>query len=185
MMAITHAMIGLLLAAPVALVAPEFASAAAVGALVGGVAPDLDLFVGVHRKTLHYPVAGPLVGVVAGVVAVVAPTPLTVAIALTLLSAGVHATTDILGAGEELRPWERTNPYAVYDHVNDRWLRARYLVPYDGAPRDLLVTVLCAVPVALTFRGQLRWLLAGLLLVAVVYTAVRRRLVPHFEAMLE
>lgn len=185
MMAITHALLGLLLAAPAALVAPEFASAAAAGAVVGGIAPDLDLFVGVHRKTLHYPVAGPIVGVAAGVVAVVAPTPITVAIALTLLSAGVHATTDIFGAGEELRPWERTNPYAVYDHVNGRWLRARYLVPYDGAPEDLLVTVLCAVPVALTFRGRFRLLLAGLLLVAVVYTAVRRRLVPHFEAMLE
>ncbi|WP_373188997.1 metal-dependent hydrolase [Halolamina sp.] len=185
MMAITHVLVGLLLAVPVALVAPEYATAAGVGAIVGGIIPDLDLFAGVHRKTLHYPVAGPVVGVAAGVVAVVAPSPVTVGIALALLSAGVHATTDIFGAGEELRPWERTNPYAVYDHVNGRWLRARYLVPYDGAPRDLLVALLCAVPVALTFRGEFRWLLAGLLLVAVVYTALRRRLVPHFEAMLE
>lgn len=185
MMAVTHVLVGLLLAAPVAVVAPEYAMVAGVGAAVGGVVPDIDLFVGVHRRTLHYPVAGPAVGAVAGLVALALPSPATVGVAFALLSAGVHAATDVLGAGEELRPWERTNPYAVYDHVHGRWLRARYLVPYDGAPRDLLVTLVCAVPVLLVFRGSFRWLLGALLVVAVVYTALRRRLVPRFEALLE
>jgi hypothetical protein len=185
MMAVTHVLLGLLLAAPVAVVAPAYATAAGVGAVVGAIVPDFDLFVGVHRKTLHYPVAGPIVGVVAGIVALLSPSGTTVAVALALLSAGVHAASDVLGAGEELRPWERTNPYAVYDHVNGRWLRARYLVPYDGAPRDLLVCLVAAVPALLVFQGPFRWLLAGLLAVAVAYTAVRRRLVPHVEALLE
>lgn len=185
MMAVTHVFVGLLLAATVAIVAPEYATAAGIGAVVGGVFPDLDLFVGIHRRTLHYPVVGPVVGAVAGVVALLVPSPVTVGVALALLSAGVHAASDILGAGEELRPWERTNPYAVYDHVHGRWLRARYLVPYDGSPRDLLVSLLCAVPALLVYRGSFRWLLAVLLVVAAVYTVVRRRLVPKFEALLE
>lgn len=185
MMAVTHVLVGLLLAAPVVVVAPEYATVAGIGAVVGAVLPDIDLFVGVHRRTLHYPVAGPVAGVVAGIVASLSPSPATVGLALGLLAAGVHAASDVLGAGEELRPWERTNPYAVYDHVNGRWLRARYLVPYDGAPRDLLVCLVCAVPALFVFRGSFHWLLAALLAVAVVYTALRRRLVPTFEAMLE
>jgi hypothetical protein len=128
MMAITHAMVGMLLAIPVAVVAPEFALAAATGGLLGGVVPDLDLFVGVHRRTLHFPVAGPVIGGGACLVAVASPSTLTVGAAVFLLSAGLHASTDVLGAGEELRPWERTNPFAVYDHVRGRWLRARYLI---------------------------------------------------------
>lgn len=184
-MVFTHVFVGLLLALPVALFAPAYATAAIVGAVVGGIAPDIDLFVGVHRRTLHFPVYGPLVGVVAGVVALAAPSPVTVGVALALLSAGVHSASDVLGAGEELRPWERTNPHAVYDHARGRWLRARYVIPYDGAPRDLLASVLCAVPVALAFEGRIRWLLALTLVVAGVYTLVRKRLVPHVEALVE
>lgn len=185
MMGVTHALVGLVLAVPVALLAPAFATPAAVGALVGGFLPDVDLFVGVHRRTLHFPVAGPVAGVLAGLVAVAVPSAASVAVAFVLLSAGVHAATDALGAGEELRPWERTNPNAVYDHVRGRWLRARYLVPYDGSPRDLLLTVVCAVPVVLVFDGPVRWVVVGLVALAAVYTLLRERLVVHFERFVD
>lgn len=184
MMAVTHGMLGLLLAVPVALVAPEFAVAAATGGLVGGTIPDLDLFVGIHRRTLHFPVAGPPIGAAACLVALASPSSLTIALAVGLLSAGVHATTDVLGAGEELRPWERTNPYAVYDHVRGRWLRAQYVIRYDGAPEDLAVAVALAIPVIAVY-GDLRWLIAGLLVVGTAYALTRKRLVPHFEQLLE
>jgi hypothetical protein len=182
-MGITHALVGLLLATPVAVLAPAYATPAAVGALVGGFLPDADLFVGVHRRTLHFPVAGPVSGALAGLVAVVEPSDATVGLAFALLTAGVHAASDALGAGEELRPWERTNPNAVYDHVRGRWLRARYLVPYDGSPRDLLATVVCAVPVAAVYEGPVRWLVGGLVALAAVYTLLRKRLVVHFERL--
>jgi hypothetical protein len=180
-MAVTHVLVGLLLAVPVAVVAPAYATPAALGAVVGGLAPDVDLLVRGHRRTLHFPTAGPIAAGVGLVVAALAPSGPSVGLAFALLAAGVHAASDALGAGEELRPWDRTNPHAVYDHVRGRWLRARYLVPYDGSPRDLLLTVVCAVPVATVYDGPVRWLTLALVAVAVVYTALRKRLVVHFE----
>lgn len=184
MMAITHATVGLVLAVPVALLAPEFAAAAATGGVLGGVLPDLDLLAGTHRKTLHFPVAGPPVGVAACLLALAWPSALTVGVAVALLSAGVHAASDVLGAGQELRPWERTNPDAVYDHVRKRWLRARYLVRYDGAPEDLAVSMVLALPVLVVYRGRVRWLLGGLLVTGGAYVLTRKRLVPHVERLL-
>lgn len=181
MMGITHALVGLLFTVPVVVLAPALATPAAVGAVVGGFLPDADLFGGVHRRTLHFPVAGPVAAALAGLVAVIAPSPVTVGLASGLLSAGVHAASDVLGAGEELRPWERTNPNAVYDHVRGRWLRARYLVPYDGSPRDLAITVVCAVPAVAVYDGPVRWLVIGMVVLAAVYTLLRKRLPVHFE----
>lgn len=175
MMVTTHVAAGLLLAAPVAYVAPELAVPAAAGAVLGGVLPDVDLFVGVHRKTLHFPVYYSVAGVLAAAVALATPTPLTVAAALFLLAAGVHSLSDWFGAGEELRPWERTSDRAVYLHPRRRWLRPRYVVRYDGAPEDLLLTVALAVPAAVTFDGWLRALVAGGVLLAAAYTLFRKR----------
>jgi hypothetical protein len=175
MMVTTHATAGLLLAAPVALVAPELATPAAVGAIAGGVFPDVDLFVGVHRKTLHFPVYYSVAGAAVALLAVVAPGPATVAAALFFLSAGVHSLSDWFGAGDELRPWERTSPRAVYVHPLRRWLSPRYVVRYDGAPEDLALTVALAAPAAYLFVGEVRLIVVGFVLVAAVYTAFRKR----------
>lgn len=183
-MVITHVAVALAFAVPVALVAPEFATAAAVGAAVGGIFPDLDLLVGEHRRTLHFPVVGPVLAVPAVILALLVPTAATVALALALVGFGVHSASDVLGAGEELRPWERTNTDAVYDHVTGRWWQARYVIPYDGSPQDLLVAVAASLPVLLVYDGPVRWGLAAALGVAVVYAVLRRRLVPYFERIL-
>ncbi|MFB6125747.1 MAG: metal-dependent hydrolase [Halolamina sp.] len=183
MMVITHVAVALALTVPVALVEPQFATVAAPAAVVGGVFPDLDLFVGTHRRTLHFPVTGPVLAVLAVGVALAAPTAATVALAAAVVGFGVHSASDVLGAGEELRPWERTNTNAVYDHVSGRWWQARYVVPYDGSPRDLLVAVVAGAPVLVAYDDPIRWLLAGLLGVAAAYTAFRRRLVPYFERL--
>lgn len=181
MMVITHVAFGLLVALPVALAMPEFATAAAIGAFIGGAFPDLDLLAGEHRRTLHFPVLGPLLAVPAIAVALFVPSELTVGVAMAVTAAAVHSASDVLGAGEELRPWERTSTNAVYDHVSRRWLRARYVVPYDGSSRDLLVAVLAAVPTLYVYDGFVRWVLLGLLGVAGIYTLFRRRLAPYFE----
>jgi len=183
MMVLTHVAVGLALAVPVAVVAPEFALATAVGGALGGFVPDLDLLWGQHRKTLHFPVLGVVPALVGIIGAALAPGPLTVGAAVGGVAFLAHAASDALGAGEELRPWERTNPDAVYDHVRGRWLRARYLVPYDGHPRDLGVAVAVATPVLVVYDGPVRWFTLTLLVVATAYTAVRKR-VPKYVAPL-
>jgi hypothetical protein len=176
MMVTTHVAAGLLLAVPVASAAPQFAVPAATGAVLGGVAPDLDLLVGVHRKSLHFPVYYSALGGLAGVVALLAPSSLSVAVALFFLAGGLHSVSDWFGAGGELRPWERTSDRAVYVHPRQRWLAPRYLVRYDGAPEDLLLTAVLAVPAAVTFDGWLRGLVVGGVALAAVYTLFRKRM---------
>jgi hypothetical protein len=181
MMVTSHAVVGVAVTAPLLVVAPEFAAVAALAGFAGGVAPDLDLLVGTHRKTLHFPLLGWVAAVPAVGVAALVPTAVTVAAAAFLVAGAVHAGMDAFGAGEEMRPWERTTTDAVYLHPAGRWLRARYWVPYDGSPRDLALTVGGALPGLLLFSGTVRLLCAVAVAVAVPYTLLRRRLPPYFE----
>jgi hypothetical protein len=191
MMAPTHLAVSLALALPVALAAPDLASHAVVGAAVGGLAPDLDLFAGEHRRTLHFPLLG--LGAALAVAALAAWVVLgpgatgrtglagpAVALSIGTLAAAVHAASDVLGAGTELRPWERTSTDAVFDHVRGRWLRARYVVRYDGAPEDLALTVAFALP-ALVLDTPARPLAAAAVAVAVPYALLRKRLPKYFS----
>ena len=184
MMSPTHVAAGLAIASAVAVYEPRFGLAASVGGVVGGTLPDVDLFVGEHRKTLHYPVLAWLPAAVATAWALAAPTSFSVGVAVGCLAFAAHSASDVLGAGEELRPWERTNPYAVYCHACGRWLRARYVFRYDGAPEDVLATAVLAAPTLLVFDGAVRNVVGGILLVGAAYAAVRKRVVPYFESML-
>ncbi|KTG30279.1 hypothetical protein [Haloferax profundi] len=180
MMATTHAAVGLTLAVPLVWVAPELAGAAAIGALLGGVFPDVDLFVGTHRKSLHFPVYYTVVAGLFGLVVVADPTPLGAALAFFFLSAGLHSISDWFGAGDELRPWDRTSDRAVYVHPAKRWLRPRYLVRYDGAPEDLALTLLFALPGLLVFDGGIRVSVAFGVAIALFYTGFRKRMPDWF-----
>ncbi len=101
MMATTHAAAGLLLAVPLTVVAPDLAPVAALAGVAGGVFPDLDLLVGVHRKSLHFPDYYWVGAVPALAAAVVVPGPAVVAVAYFFLSAAVHSVADAFGAGTE------------------------------------------------------------------------------------
>lgn len=174
-MATTHAFVGLALAAVVGLVAPEFAVAAAAGAMVGGVFPDLDL-VAAHRKTLHFPVYYSVAAVPASAVALAVPSPVTVGVALCLVSAAIHSASDALGGGLERRPWEATGDRAVYVHPKRRWVAPRRLVRYDGAPEDFVVGAAFALPGLLVFDGPVRQTALVGLVVSLGYTLFRKRL---------
>jgi hypothetical protein len=180
MMATTHAFAGVALAAALAVAVPTLAPAlllaAAVGALAGGVFPDLDL-VATHRRTLHFPVAYWLVALPAAAVALAVPTPATVGVAFFLLSTAVHSSSDVIGGGLETRPWLGTSDKAVYLHVRGRWLAPRQWIRYDGAPEDFAVGALFAAPALLVFGGRLRLVLAAMLGASFVYTVVRKKLV--------
>ena len=184
MMATTHAFAGLAVVAPFAYAFPEFAVALAVGAMLGGIAPDFDL-VSTHRRTLHFPVAGLAVAVPAVVVAASIPSNPTVATAAFVVTAWLHAASDAIGGGPEMDPWNDRTERAVYDHVRGRWLRPRRWIRYDGAPEDAAVAVALAVPALFVFGGWLTPVLVGGVAVSVCYALFRRRLVAWTPDWLE
>lgn len=175
MMLPTHALVGMLLAVPVGLVAPEFATVALLGGFLGGGFPDLDMYTG-HRKMLHFPVYYSLLAVVAAVGALLAPAAVTVAVATALVGAAVHCLTDVLGGGLELRPWEGSSDRAVYDHYRGRWITPRRWIGYDGSPQDFALSLGAGAPLLLVVHGPFQVLVTAMLLVALTYTVLRRRL---------
>lgn len=183
-MVLTHIAVGMALSLPVAFVAPDLGVVAAVSGAVGGAVPDVDLLVGKHRRTLHFPVLSWPPAIAVGALAVVVASPAATAVAAVVVAAAVHSLSDTLGAGEELRPWERTNPNAVYDHLRGQWLRARYIVRYDGAPEDLALTVAFSTPVAVWLDGLPRWIAVSAVAIGVPYALVRKRLPKQFEKIL-
>jgi hypothetical protein len=173
MMLPTHALVGLALAAPLAVYAPDLAPAALLGALVGGVLPDLDMYSG-HRKTLHYPTLYPVAAVPVGVVAALSPAPVAVAAFFLLAAAAVHCRMDVYGGGLELRPWEATSDRAVYDHAREEWFRPRRFVTYDGSPGDLALSAMVGVPLLFVLEGPFAVVVAVALTVGTVYVLLRR-----------
>lgn len=184
MMATTHVLAALAVASAVATISPEFGAVAAVAAVLGGVAPDLDLYAG-HRKTLHYPVYLPITAALAVPVAVIAPSTVTVGLAVFLLAAGLHSAMDAWGGGLELKPWRETSEKAVFSHYHGGWIAPRRLVRYDGAPEDLLLGVILAVPVVVVFSTSVDWFVGGVLAVSAVYVLLRKPMVAFGEWAVE
>ncbi|RQH03323.1 metal-dependent hydrolase [Natrarchaeobius oligotrophus] len=184
MMATTHVFVGLAAVAPIAYAAPELSTPLAAGAILGGLAPDLDL-VFEHRRTCHFPVVGVAVAAVAVGVALVAPSPFAVALAAFAAVAWIHAASDAIGGGPEMDPWNDRTERAVYDHVRGRWIRPRRWIRYDGAPEDAAIATAFAVPALLVFDG---WVTAAVIVglaTSFVYALVRRRLVAWTPEWLE
>jgi hypothetical protein len=176
-MATTHAAMGSLLALPLAVVAPELAPAAALGALAGGYFPDADILGPLeHRKTLHFPEYYPPIAAALSALAYLRPSPLAVAVAFGALSAALHSLTDALGGGLGLRPWEEDDERGVYSHLGGRWIPPRRWIRYDGAPEDLLAVFVLSAPGLAAFDGPVRMALLGGIVVSACYTAFRKRL---------
>ncbi|WP_226006844.1 metal-dependent hydrolase [Natrinema salinisoli] len=175
MMLPTHALMGLAIAAPLVVVAPDFASAALVGAFVGGLLPDLDLYAG-HRRTLHYPTLYVIAAVPVAIATALFVTPWLVALTFLFLGAALHCRMDRYGGGLELRPWEGTSDRAVYDHVRSRWRAPKRWVRYDGAPEDLVLSLLVGLPLLVVLGEPFQWLVGVALVVGSVYGLLRRRL---------
>ncbi|WP_336343521.1 metal-dependent hydrolase [Halalkalicoccus ordinarius] len=176
MMNTTHGAVGVALASVTVVLLPEFAVVAAVAALLGSVFPDLDLFAGVHRRTLHFPVLGWVVALPATAWAALSPSAASVSVAFFSLGAAAHAAMDAAGAGHELRPWDRTSEQAVYAHVPGRWIAPRRWIRYDGAPEDLGLMSLATVPTLLLYTGPVRAIMLAALGISAVYTLIRKRM---------
>lgn len=184
MMAPTHVFAGLALVTPVAYQVPEFSNALAVGAILGGLAPDVDLVFD-HRRSLHFPVLGALVAIPLGIVAVVVPATITVGLATFVVTAWVHAVSDVAGNGPEMDPWTDPIDRAVYDHARGTWIRPRRWIRYDGAPEDALLAVALAIPALVVFDGWVVAIIAGGIAVSVTYALFRRRVVEWIPEWLE
>ena len=179
-MAPTHAAVGLTLGASAVVLAPEHAVTAALWGVLGGIVPDVDLFFGQHRRTLHFPVLYWVLGLPALALAAILPVTGTIALAAFFVSAAIHSGMDAFGAGDELRPWEGTSEKGVYDHLRGKWIRPRRWVRYDGAPEDLLLTTLFAVPGVFLYGAGTRALTLVGIGFAAVYTLVRKRVPQYF-----
>jgi len=180
MMSTTHAAMALAATSWLVWVAPEFAVVAALAAYAGGVAPDFDV-VASHRKTLHFPVYAWLPTALAVVLAVVAPTNQSIAVAAFLWGGALHAVIDQFGGGLGPRPWRAADDRGVYNHFSSAWLEPRRWVRYDGAPEDLLLAVACSAVGLLAFEGIIEAVLLGGARLSAGYTVIRKRL-PEFAA---
>lgn len=183
-MATTHVFAGLAAVTPVAYLFPGFATPLALGAILGGLAPDVDLVVA-HRRTLHFPVSGIAIAAPAVVLAIVVPAAVTTAFAAFAVAAWFHAASDAIGGGPEMDPWTDRSERAVYDHVRNRWIRPRRWIRYDGAPEDAALAVALAVPALLAFDGWIRAVVLGGIAVSLAYALFRRRLVAWVPDWLE
>lgn len=188
MMATTHALAGVVLAVVFATLFPETAAGTipipVVAAALGGLFPDFDLYVA-HRKTLHFPVYFSVLAVPALAVAALAPTTLTLSVALFLAAAALHSVMDAFGSGLELKPWLGTSDRAVYDHYHGRWVRPRRWIRYDGAPEDLAAAALFAAPALYVFDGPVRSGVLVALGVSAGYVVLRKPMVTMAQRLVD
>lgn len=176
MMATTHALAGLVLAALASAAVPGVTPAVALAAAAGGIFPDLDL-AAAHRKTLHFPGYYAVAAVVASGVAALVPGVLTLAAALFFAAAALHCAMDVAGGGLALRPWRRTSDRGVYSHVHGRWIPPRRWIRYDGAPEDFVLAAGLAVPCLLVFEGRLQALVVVTVAISGAYALLRKPMI--------
>lgn len=175
MMLTTHALVGALLALPVAIVAPGYAPVAVVAGFLGGAFPDADVLAR-HRRTLHFPLYYGYAALPAAALSLVYPTTATVAAALFLAGAWTHSLMDVFGGSPEPCPWEPTLERAVYDHRAKRWIPPLRWIRYDGSPEDLALVVVVAVPVVYVAPERFFYVVVAALVISVTYTLLRKRI---------
>lgn len=176
MMATTHALAGVALAVGVSLFVPEAGGFPILAAAVGGFFPDFDL-TGDHRKTLHFPVYYSVAALVSIPFAALVTTPLTLAVTLFLGAAALHSVMDAAGGGLEARPWLGESERAVYNHASGHWVPPKRWIRYDGAPEDLALCGVLAIPGLLVLDGTAQTAVVGALALSVAYTVLRKPLV--------
>lgn len=182
MMAPTHVFASLLFSSPLLFISPESAPLIFIAAIIGGFFPDLDLLYGVHRKTLHLPVAYLVLAVVLAIIAFIYTIPFTVGLAALAIGVCSHVFGDLLGAGLEHEPWKQTSDKGVYNHMDGEWIAPTFILGHDGSLKDLLVLLFMA-PFIAGFYSEVLYIkefVVVVILLAVVYS-VTRKVLPTIE----
>lgn len=188
MMLPTHVFVSLLLATPFAVLLPEHLAVIAASAIAGGIFPDLDILVGEHRRTLHWPYIGWLVAApfIVKILFTAWVPPLAVIAAVFFACAAFHALVDIYACGPTMRPWQQDSEKGVYNWLGQTWVSPKYYIAYDGSPGDFILTLVLFLA-TWPIYSSLIWYPYGagfLLLVAVVYVSIRKdvpRLLQQFS----
>lgn len=171
MMLFTHILAGALIGLPAAGLYGSAVVPLVVAGAIGGLVPDIDMVLE-HRRTLHFPVIGTGVAIVL-LVAGAWMGSVVQLLAVFMAAVAVHSLMDVLGGGKELRPWERTDPRASFDHLHGEWFMARRLV-HDGSRGDLLLYALCALPLWYWGPAVFRPWIMVMSVMAAGYTLVRK-----------
>lgn len=173
MMATTHIFAGMAIALAAASFYPGHLSLFLLSGAIGGLLPDLDL-AATHRRTLHFPIYYSILAIVLIPISVVWGSLWMLTITLVVAAAAAHSLSDALGGSAEPKPWEQNCDRAVYNHLHERWEPARRVIRYDGAPEDLAVAAVLAVPVYAVAPELLRAVVIGLLGISIAYTLFRK-----------
>lgn len=173
-MVFTHVLVGALMGALAgALLSTPDTMLVIIGALAGGL-PDIDM-AWRHRRSLHFPILGSVIAVLALVVAFFTPSIFVVYCVVFATAFALHSIMDIFGGGKELRPWAQTDDRAVYDHVRQRWIMARRFV-YDGSPGDLVICAMVGITLSLHLPSKFGDAIGILILLGSAYAIVRREI---------
>ena len=186
MMGVTHALMGGLIGASSAALAPEYFLAAVAAGYLGGLFPDLDLAFN-HRQTLHFPVGYTALSIILVSTSILTAERNIIILSYIVVSAAVHSCIDILGGGLEERPWEGTTDKGVYSHSLDRWFPPLQIIRYDGAPEDFLLTLIfgAALFTLLNEVPQAQNIVIGSVIIGGVYSLVRKKLLDFRDLLLQ
>lgn len=148
---------------------------------IASVISDLDLFIGQHRKTLHYPVYSIILFFFTIPIIYVSPI-FGVYLNSFLLCFGMHSIFDAIGGGLGKRPWKSDlNLPTVYNHYSNRWMykhNFKYRLEYDGSPADLLILIILSIWVFIMLDIQYTtYIIISSLFIGSLYTITRKRLV--------
>ena len=161
----THILVGGCLGLLSTFLSPGHVTTAILAGMVGGMVPDLDIFME-HRKTLHRPIQFTVLSILLLMLVMVQPSELTVVLAFTVSSMLLHSVFDIFSNGKTMRPEIETDDRAVYNHVKSEWIEPRRWV-LDASRPDLIITLSAAT--ALLFTSQLVLLTQTVMATGVVY----------------
>lgn len=172
---------------------PVYATELLIAAIIGGIIPDLDMFIGQHRKTLHnIPlyiglILLSLIGVINTYITEILNEYIFIIGLIIGLGAIGHILSDILGSGLEKKPWEKTSNHCVYNHFTKSWIAPTHIFGHDGSIRDLSLLLILSTIIIFIQPSQLIPFIHIIIYISIFigfsYTVIRKKL-PQLEEKL-